>query len=158
MPPQSRPTSNPFAFRRPKPLSDAESAFRTALAEYASALLLPRLQARTAAASSSNRYTGLSVRVSRNVVYLEAVLTNDTEWGGFLFDFARLQPVKGGRYNLSIRRSPDWVRAEQSSIGEAALYFTSSALQPRAVDWVKVGRQKTFEECVLLLEEMVKGH
>jgi hypothetical protein len=126
-----------------------------ALADFASAALLPRLQSRTAGASEANQYTGINVRVADEVVYLEAILTNSTEWGGFGFDFARLVPVKGGLYNLSLRRAEDWQRAEQSTVAAASNYFINTAISPRAGDWLQITRGKTFQQCIdYLLREL----
>jgi hypothetical protein len=141
----ARPT---YAYRRTRPFSNAEYKFKVALADYATQTLLPKLRSRTSRAPDVNQYTGISVRVADDVVYLEAVLTNATEWGGFGFDFARFIPVKGGFYNLSIRRSEDWKRAEESTVAAASNYFINTAISPRAVDWIQITRGKTFEECV----------
>jgi hypothetical protein len=140
-----RPT---YAFRRTRPFSNAEYKFKVALADYASEALLPRLRSRTSKAPDANQYTGISIRVADDVVYLEAILTNATEWGGFGFDFARLIPVKGGLYNLSVRRGEDWKRAEQSTVAAASNYFINTAISPRAVDWIQITRGKSFEECI----------
>jgi hypothetical protein len=141
----ARPT---YAFRRTRPFSNAEYKFKVALADYAAEALLPRLRSRTSRASDANQYTGISVRVADDVVYLEAILTNATEWGGFGFDFARFIPVKGGLYNLSVRRGEDWQRAEQSTVAAASNYFINTAISPRAVDWIQITRGKSFEDCI----------
>src|ERR1043165_5613037 len=91
-----------YAYRRTKPFSNAEFKFKLALADYTSEALLPRLQSRTAGAPQANQYTGINIRLADDIVYLEAILTNATEWGGFGFDFARLIPVQGGAYNVSV--------------------------------------------------------
>jgi hypothetical protein len=144
-----------FAYRRTRPFSDAEYKFKITLSDFASEALLPKLRTRTAHGTEGNQYTGINVRVADDVVYLEAILTNSTEWGGFGFDFARLVPVKGGLYNLSIRRGEDWKRAEQSTVAAASNYFINTAITPRAVDWVQIARGKTFEECIdYLLREL----
>jgi len=141
----ARPT---YAYRRTRPFSNAEYKFKVALADYATQTLLPKLRSRTSRAPDVNQYTGISVRVADDVVYLEAIITNATEWGGFGFDFARFIPVKGGLYNLSLRRGEDWKRAEQSTVAAASNYFINTAISPRAVDWIQITRGKTFEECV----------
>lgn len=147
-------THSTFAYRRTRPFSNAEYKFKVALADFASAALLPKLQSRTAGADA-NQYTGINVRVADEVVYLEAILTNSTEWGGFGFDFARLVPVKGGLYNLSLRRIDDWQRAEQSTVAAASNYFINTAISPRATDWLQITRGKSFEECInYLLREL----
>jgi len=142
---QTRPS---YAYRRTRPFSNAEFKFKVALADYASEALLPRLRSRTSRAADANQYTGISIRVADDVVYLEAILTNATEWGGFGFDFARFIPVKGGLYNLSLRREEDWIRAEQSTVAAASNYFINTAISPRATDWIQITRSKTFEECI----------
>jgi len=140
-----------YAYRRTRPFSNAEFKFKVALADYATEALLPRLRSRTSRAPDANQYTGISIRVADDVVYLEAILTNATDWGGFGFDFARLIPVKGGLYNLSLRREEDWIRAEQSTVAAASNYFINTAISPRAVDWIQITRGKTFEECIRYL-------
>jgi hypothetical protein len=137
-----------YAYRRTRPFSNAEYKFKVSLAEYASEALLRKLRSRTSRAADANQYTGISVRVADDVVYLEAILTNATEWGGFGFDFARLIPVKGGLYNLSLRRGEDWIRAEQSTVAAASNYFINTAISPRAVDWIQITRGKTFQQCI----------
>jgi hypothetical protein len=141
-----------FAYKKLRPFSKAEFRFKATLNDYASKRLLPRLQARNMFCAGRNRYTGIHVRLA-NGIYLEAVLTNDSEWGGFTFDFARLLPANGGLYNLSIRRSEDWQRAESDSIASASRYFANAAVSPRASDWIPLARGGTFEECVRLLAE-----
>jgi hypothetical protein len=148
-----------YAYRRTRPFSNAEFKFKLALADYASETLLPRLRSRTSRAPDANQYTGISIRVADDIVYLEAVLTNATEWGGFGFDFARLIPVKGGLYNLSVRRGEDWTRAEQSTVAAASNYFINTAISPRAADWLQITRGKTFEQCIdHLLRELGYSH
>ena len=124
--------------------------FKSALGHYASERLLPKLKARAKRTGSTNRYTGVNVRIS-DAVYLEAILTNEIEWGGFGFDFARLVPANSGLYNLSLRRVEDWARAEQNTVAAASEYFIGTAICPRALDWIPIARGKTFQECVELL-------
>jgi hypothetical protein len=149
-----------YVYRRTRPFSNAEFKFKLALADYASEALLPKLRSRTSRAADANQYTGISIRVADEVVYLEAILTNATEWGGFGFDFARLIPVKGGLYNLSLRRGEDWMRAEQSTVAAASNYFINTAISPRAADWRQITRGKTFEQCIehLLRELAYSDH
>src|SRR5437868_12534 len=120
--------SSSYAYRRTKPFSNAEFKFKITLADFASEALLPKLQARTAEAPQANQYTGINIRVADDIVYLEAILTNATEWGGFGFDFARLIPAKGGTYSLSLRRRADWERAERSTVASASNYFLVTAM------------------------------
>ncbi len=144
-----------FTYRKVRPFSKAEFKLKSALAHYASERLLPKLKARARHNRSANEYTGINARLS-DAVYLEAILTNEAEWGGFGFDFARLVPANSGRYNLSIRRLEDWNKAEQETVACASEYFIGTAICPRASDWIQIARGKTFEECVkLLLEEPV---
>ncbi len=137
-----------FAYQKTKPFSNAECKFRFALADYAAARLLAKLQNRTAGDPAANQYTGISTRLAEGTVYLQAILTHDSEWGGFCFDFARLYPVEAGGYNFSVRRPEDWIRAEQCTIASASAYFMATALAPRASDWVRIARGKSFEECI----------
>jgi len=146
---QRDPTS--FAYRKTKAFSHSEFRFKTTLAEYASRRLLPKLQARTAGDSTGNQYTGINVRLAHGAVFLEAILVNNTEWGGFGFDFARLTPIKGDLYNLAVRRMEDWSKADCGTVASAGSYFMGTAMSPRASDWVQIGRGKSFEECVELL-------
>src|SRR5438045_3585421 len=76
-----------FTFRKVRPFSRAEFKFKSALGQYASERLLPKLRARAECHGSANQYTGINARVS-DAIYLEAILTNEAEWGGFGFDFA----------------------------------------------------------------------
>lgn len=142
-----------FAYRKVRPFSQAEFKFKHGLAEYANRALLTKLQRRTEDHFGSNEYTGINVRLSDGSVYLEAILTNDVEWGGFGFDFARLIPLKGDFYNLAIRRLEDWAKAEQATVASASSYFTATAMSPRATDWIQIARRKSFQECVEILAD-----
>ena len=99
-----------------------------------------------------NQYAGINVRVTPDAVFLEAILTNEIEWGGFGFEFVRLIPANNGRYNVSVRRSEDWARAENSTVAAASNFFLGASIYPRASDWELVARGKTFEECIELVE------
>jgi hypothetical protein len=88
-------------------------------------------------------------------VYLEAIMVNDVEWGGFGFDFARLTPSPKGNYNLSIRRHEDWIRAENSSVAAASNYFLGNSIYPRATDWLLIRRGQPFEGCVKSLADNI---
>ena len=147
------PSASSFVFRKTKPFTRAEFKFKSALSEYASQRILPRLRARTAGKHGANHYTGVNARVGADAVYLEAIMINETEWGGFGFDFARLIPVNGGLYNLYLRKAEDWTRAEFSSVAVASNYFLGGSIYPRASDWIPVTRGKTFEECVKVMED-----
>jgi hypothetical protein len=140
-----------YSYRRTKPFSNAEFKFKITLADFASEALLPKLRSRTSKTVEANQYTGINVRVADDIVYLEAILTNATEWGGFGFDFARLIPVKGGTYNVSVRRREDWNRAEHNTVASASNYFLVTAMSPRASDWIQLARARTFEECIEIL-------
>src|SRR4051812_45247620 len=120
--------SKSFSYRKVKPFSQAEFKFKAGLAECANRKLLSKLQLRTEDNSGSNQYTGINVRLAHNSIFLEAIMTNDVEWGGFGFDFARLVPVKGGLYNVSVRRLEDWVKAEQASVASASSYFIATSM------------------------------
>jgi hypothetical protein len=146
-----QPARSTFSYRRTKPFSNAEFKFKTTLADFASEALLPKLRARTSKMMEANQYSGVNVRVAGDIVYLEAILTNATEWGGFGFDFARLLPVKGGTYNVSVRRCEDWERAEHSTVACASNYFLVTAMSPRASDWIQLASARTFEECIAIL-------
>jgi len=145
-----------FTYRKVRPFSQAEFKFKSALGQYASERLLSKLKARAQRNGSSNQYTGINARVS-DAIYLEAILTNETEWGGFGFDFARLVPVNSGLYNLSIRRLEDWTRAERDTVAAASEYFMSTAICPRASDWIQIARKRTFEECIDVLKKTEDG-
>jgi hypothetical protein len=147
------PTPPSFAYRRTKPFTKAEFKFKTALGAHAAERLLPKLQTRTAGRPEANQYTGINARVGDHAVYLEAIITNNTEWGGFGFDFARLVPSNGGLYNLSLRKLEDWTRAECSTVAAASNYFFAGSIYPRASDWILIARGKTFEHCVDLIEQ-----
>src|ERR687883_23196 len=97
------PSTRSFIYRKTKPFTKAEFRFKTALAEYATNHLLKTLQSRNSISARPrlNRYTGISARISLEAIYLEAVLVNDVEWGGFSFEFSRLVPANNGLYNLS---------------------------------------------------------
>ena len=151
-PSTSTTTAPSFVYRKTKPFTRAELKFKTALADYAGKPLLSKLQQRNCVAPAYNRYTGVNARVTDQAVYLEAILVNDIEWGGFSFDFARLIPTNGALYNVSVRREEDWVTAEQSIIASAANYFVNSSICPRASDWILLARGKTFEQCVKIIE------
>jgi len=145
-----------FTYRKVRPFSQAEFKFKSALGQYASERLLPKLKKRAGRNGTTNQYTGINARVS-DAIYLEAIMTNEMEWGGFGFDFARLVPANSGLYNLSIRRLDDWERAERETVAAASEYFISTAICPRASDWIQIARGKTFEECMDILSEMEDG-
>jgi len=142
-----------FIYRKTKPFTKAELKFRTALADYASKILLPRLQLRRSAEGGRNRYSGINARITADTVYLEAIIVNEVEWGGFGFDFARLTPSSKGNYNVSIRRHEDWIRAENSSVAAASNYFFGSSACPRSSDWLLIRRGQVFETCVRAIED-----
>src|SRR3954469_8641686 len=142
------PSPRAFVYRRTKPFTKAELKLRTALGDYAGKILLPQLQLRGSGARGKNRYSGINARISANVVYLEAIMVNEVEWGGFGFDFARLIPSPRGNYNVSVRRHEDWIRAENCSVASASNYFFGNSVYPRASDWVLIRRGQTFETCV----------
>jgi hypothetical protein len=143
-----------FNYRKVRPFSKAEFRFKFALGQFASERLLPKLQARARCMGSPNQYTGVNARVA-DVVYLEAIVTNETYWGGFGFDFARLAPGQGSFYNLSMRRPEDWRKAEWDSVASASEYFISKMFLSRATDWIQIARGRTFEQCVNLLVEEI---
>jgi hypothetical protein len=108
--------------------------------------LLPKLRARTKGSFGGNRAEDLSIVFNDACIYLTAWLG---EGGMVEFPFARLYPVRGGRYNLSVRRLLDWSQAEDNPPWAVFDYFTM--LAPNAKHWVKLAQHKTFEECVDLL-------
>jgi hypothetical protein len=146
-------SSRTFAYRKTKPFTKAELKFKTALADYAGKLLLPRLQLRRSPQAGRNRYSGINTRITADTVYLEAIMVNDVEWGGFGFDFARLTPSPKGNYNVSVRRHEDWIRAENSSVAAASNYFFGSSAYPRSSDWLLIRRGQAFEACVRAIED-----
>jgi hypothetical protein len=143
-----------FNYRKVRPFSKAEFKFKYALGQYASERLLPKLRARSACIACPNHYSGVNARVS-DVVYLEAIITNEADWGGFGFEFARLAPAQSSLYNLSIRRSEDWRRAEWDSVASASEYFITKVFSPRATDWVQVAKGLAYEQCVDVLAEEI---
>ena len=142
--------STSFNYKKVRPFSAAEFKFKSNLAHFASERLLPKLRARNSRDLDRNRYTGISVRLA-NAIYLEAVLINETAWGGFGFDFARLLPANDKLYNLSLRRLEDWEKAECDPVALASEYFMGRAFCPRATDWIQIARGRTFEECIDVL-------
>jgi hypothetical protein len=120
-----------------------------AMREYATPRLLPKLQARTADRPDCNRYDDLDVEFLDACVYLRAWLGYGDHCGMAEFPFARLYPVQGGRYNLSLRRLIDWARAEDEPLQAVLDKFWFQA--PNAKFWVKIATHKTFEECIDLL-------
>lgn len=144
-----------FVYRKTKPFSKAEFKFKTALCDHAGRILLPKLQLRGSSGTGKNRYSGINARITGEAVYLEAIMVNDVEWGGFGFDFARLMPSPKGSYNVSIRRHEDWIRAENSSVAAASNYFLGNCVYPRASDWLLIRRGLPFEGCVQALEQNI---
>lgn len=128
--------------RKGQKLADAMTA-------WAEPRLLPKLQARTCDRPESSQYTDVAAVFLDACVYLHAFLEHPDEFGAAEFPFARLYPVKGGRYNLSVRRLIDWSRAEDYSVMSVDQLFFMQA--PNAKFWVKVATHKTFEECIDLL-------
>ena len=120
-----------------------------AMAFYAQSRLLPKLQARTAESPGCNHYDDVDVDFQDACVYLRAWLGHEDFYGGAEFPFARLYPVKGGRYNVSIRRLVDWSRVEDGPLWQVQDLFWNQA--PNAKFWVKIATHKTFEECIDLL-------
>jgi hypothetical protein len=120
-----------------------------AMRDYAEPRLLPKLQARTADQPDCNRYDAVDVEFLDACVYLRAWLGYGDVSGIAEFPFARLYPVKGGRYNLSVRRLIDWSRAEDAPVHVVADLFWN--LAPNAKHWVKIATHKAFEECIGLL-------
>ncbi len=118
---------------------------------YAKPRLLPKLQARTASMPECNRYDDLSVEFMDACVYLHAWLGYGNVLGIAEFPFARLYPVTGGLYNVSIRRLVDWSRIEEYPIHTVQDLFWNQA--PSAKFWFKVAEHKTFEESITLLLE-----
>lgn len=120
-----------------------------AMSAWAEPRLLPKLQARTCERPEASQYTDVAAVFLDACVYLHAWLEHPDEFGVAEFPFARLYPVKGGRYNLSVRRLIDWSRAEDYSVMSVDQLFWMQA--PNAGFWVKVATHKTFEECIELL-------
>ena len=144
-----------FVYRKTKPFTKAEFKFKTSLADFAGKVLLPKLQLRGSSEGGKNRYSGINARITADAVYLEAIMVNEVEWGGFGFDFARLTPSPKGNYNVSVRRHEDWIRAENSSVASASNYFFGSSVYPRASDWLLIRRGQLFEVCVRALEDHI---
>jgi hypothetical protein len=143
-----RPTQFPY----PRGINSCDLRFSSkgrklaaAMKAYAAPRLLPKLNARTAHAGG-NRYDGLSVEFMDACVYLHAWLGDGNIHGIAEFPFARLYPVKGGLYNVSVRRLIDWSRVEDSPVWAAQNLFWNQA--PNAKFWVKIARHQTFEEAM----------
>jgi len=122
--------------RRGRKLADAMKA-------YAEPRLLPKLRARTER-SAGNRYDDLSIEIMDACVYLHAWLGDGDVCGIAEFPFARLDPVKGGLYNVCVRRLIDWSRIEDNPIWAVQDLFWNQA--PCAKFWVKIATHLTFEE------------
>jgi hypothetical protein len=120
-----------------------------AMGEYANPRLLPKLEARTAGRPDCNHHDYIDAVFVDACVYLRSWLGHGDVLGIAEFPFARLYPIKGGRYNLSVRRLYDWSRAEDVPLTVVLDTFWNQA--PNAKYWVKVAQHKTFEECVDLL-------
>lgn len=116
---------------------------------YAKPRLLPKLQARTASSPDCNRYDDVSVEFMDACVYLHAWLGCGDIPGIAEFPFARLYPVTGGLYNVSIRRLVDWSRIENYPIRIVQDLFWNQA--PSAKFWFKIAQHKTFEESIASL-------
>jgi hypothetical protein len=143
-----RPTEFPY----PRGINSCELKFSrkgrklaAAMEAYAGARLLPKLKARTNH-TNGIRYDALSVDFMDACVYLKAWLGAGDRCGIAEFPFARLYPVTGGLYNVSVRRLIDWERVEDSPIWVAKDLFWNQA--PNAKFWVKIAHHKTFEEAV----------
>lgn len=143
-----RPTQFPY----PRGINSGELKFSrkgrklaAAMEAYAAARLLPKLKARTDR-FGGNRYDCLTADCMDACVYLHAWLGAGDHCGIAEFPFARLYPVKGGLYNVSVRRLIDWERVEDSPIWVAQDLFWNQA--PNAKFWVKIAHHKTFEEAV----------
>jgi hypothetical protein len=140
--PRNASTCNLRFSRKGQKLADAMSA-------WAEPRLLPKLQARTGHRPEASQYTAVAAVFLDACVYLHAWLEHPDEFGAAEFPFARLYPVKGSRYNLSVRRLIDWSRAEDYSVSSVDQLFFMQA--PKAKFWIKVATHKTFEECIDLL-------
>lgn len=116
-----------------------------AMRAYAKPRLLPKLQARTAR-NGGNRYDDISIEIMDACVYLHAWLGDGDVCGIAEFPFARLYPVKGGLYNVSVRRLIDWPLIEDNPIWAVQDFFWNQA--PRAKFWVKIATHLTFEESI----------
>jgi hypothetical protein len=119
-----------------------------AMKAYAEPRLLPKLRARTAHAGG-NRYDGLSIEFMDACVYLHAWLGDGNHRGIVEFPLARFCPIKGGLYNVSVRRLIDWARVEDSPVWAVRDLFWNQA--PDAKFWLKIAQHKTFEESVEVL-------
>jgi hypothetical protein len=143
-------------FAYPKNMSTSELRWsrkgrklKDAMCAYVEPRLLPKLQARTADSPGCNRHDAVDVEFLDACVYLRSWLGYG-ECGGIAeFPFARLYPVAGGRYNVSVRRLIDWSRAEDEPLDRVFNAFWFQA--PNARFWVKIATHKTFEECIELL-------
>lgn len=150
----AQPASTQFAYPKGRGTSDLRWSKKgrkliDAMRDYVEPRLLPKLQARTANRPDCNRYDAIAAEFLDACIYLQAWLGYGEVSGIAEFPFARLYPVKGGRYNLSVRRLIDWSRAEDEPLMVVSDMFWN--LAPNAKHWVKIARHKTFEECIDLL-------
>ena len=133
------PTPSPYA---PASLSDLDKQhglgqFLTLASDASPLIPLP---------TGGNRYDDLSVEFMDACVYLHAWLGDGSIHGIAEFPFARLYPVNGGLYNVSVCRLIDWSRVEDSPVRAAENLFWNQA--PNAKFRVKIARHKTFEEAM----------
>ncbi len=151
-----QPASTQFAYPRGRSSLDLRFSRKgrklmAAMRDYVQPRLLPKLQARTAHRPDCNRYDAIGVEFLDACIYLQGWLGYGEVRGIAEFPFARLYPVKGGRYNLSVRRLIDWSRAEDEPLRVVTDMFWN--LAPNSKHWVKIATHKTFEECIDLLVE-----
>jgi hypothetical protein len=142
----------PTQFAYPRGINSCELKFSrkgrklaAAMKAFAEPLLLPKLNARTER-MGGNRYDVLTIEFMDACVYLHAWLGDGDDCGIVEFPFARLYPVKGGLYNVSIRRLIDWSLVEDAPVFAARDLFWNQA--PNAKFWVKIAEHKTFEESI----------
>lgn len=117
--------------------------------QYVESRLLPKLKARTAKNPTGILHRQIHIQLQDACIYLQSYLEGEIHGGFVEFPFARLYPVKGGYYNVAIRRLVDWSRAEDDPVTPFADLFYFQA--PNASFWVKVAQRKTFEECIDIL-------
>lgn len=128
--------------RKGRKLSDAMCA-------YAEPRLLRKLKARSRKNPWGNRHDCLTVAFRDACVFIYSWLGCGDVYGNIEFPLARLYPIKGGYYNLALRRPEDWELVEGQSVYGAVDAFWNQA--PNAKFWIKIAQHKTFEECIDLL-------
>ena len=128
--------------RKGRKLSDAMLA-------YTAPRLLRKLKARSRHNPWGNRHDCVTIAFRDACVIIYSWLGCGDIYSNIKFPLARLYPIKGGYYNLALRRPEDWELVEEAplSVGDDAFWNQA----PNAKFWIKSAQHKTFEECIDLL-------